>query len=337
MIQPKISVIIPVYNVEKYLKQCLDSIVNQTYKNLEIIIVNDGTKDNSMKIVEEYLSDSRVKVINKENGGISSARNRGIEEATGEYISFVDSDDFIDLNLYNTIIKEMSPREQIYIFNYNRYKEKINYLESNVLNFKKMKKVPQNLLFRTINGECWNKIYKTSFIKENNLRFPEGMIYEDVFWEIDTLHFVKKVKLIDFAGYTYRCDREGSIVNTFRLEKEKITCQNLIKKVDYFLKENIDILKEIQKYRLNLFKIYIQVIMSDEIEFKNIESELDKIRYFINDKIEFLILREDIQRILKRKSLKNIDFKKLLFWRKGIYNYKVLRRILKNKYKKQRK
>lgn len=109
------------------------------------------------------------------------------------------------------------------------------------------------------------------------------------------------------------------------------------KKIDYFLKENEDILKEIQKYRLILFKIYIQVIMNDEIEFKNIESELDKIRYFINDEIEFLILREDIQRILKRKSLKNINLKKFLFWRKGIYNYKILRRILKNKYKKQRK
>lgn len=160
MQQPKVSVIVPVYNVEKYLKQCLDSIVNQTYKNLEIIIVNDGTKDNSMKIVEEYLQDKRIKVINKENGGLSSARNRGIEEATGEYISFVDSDDYIDLNLYNTIVSEMLSREEIYIFNYNRYKEKINYLESNVLNLKKMKKIPQNLLFRTINGECWNKVYK---------------------------------------------------------------------------------------------------------------------------------------------------------------------------------
>ena len=99
MQQLKISVIVPVYNVEKYLKQCLDSIVNQTYKNLEIIIVNDGTKDNSMKIVEEYLQDKRIKVINKENGGLSSARNIGIKEATGDYISFIDSDDYISLNM----------------------------------------------------------------------------------------------------------------------------------------------------------------------------------------------------------------------------------------------
>lgn len=80
MQQLKVSIIVPIYNVEKYLKQCLDSIVNQTYKNLEIIIVNDGTKDNSMKIVEEYLQDNRIKIINKENGGLASARNSGLEK-----------------------------------------------------------------------------------------------------------------------------------------------------------------------------------------------------------------------------------------------------------------
>ena len=106
--QPKISVIIPVYGVEKYIRQCLDSVINQTYKNLEIIIVNDGTKDNSMKIVEEYLDDERIKVINKENGGLSSARNRGMEEATGEYISFVDSDDWLDLKMYEELCSQIN-------------------------------------------------------------------------------------------------------------------------------------------------------------------------------------------------------------------------------------
>ena len=104
----KISVIIPVYNVEKYIGQCLDSIVNQTYKNLEIIIVNDGTKDNSMRVVEKYLSDKRIKIINKENGGLSDARNKGILASTGSYIALVDSDDLIAdtfvENLYDACI-----------------------------------------------------------------------------------------------------------------------------------------------------------------------------------------------------------------------------------------
>lgn len=112
----KISVIVPVYNVEKYIRQCLESIINQTYKNLEIIIVNDGTRDNSMKIVEEYLSDERIRVINKENGGISSARNRGIEEATGEYVSFVDSDDWLEIDLYERIVQILEGNKVDIIF-----------------------------------------------------------------------------------------------------------------------------------------------------------------------------------------------------------------------------
>lgn len=120
----KISVIIPVYGVEKYIRQCLESVIKQTYKNLEIIVVNDGTKDNSMKIVEEYLVDERIKVINKENGGISSARNRGIEEATGEYVSFVDSDDWLEIDLYERIVQILEGNKvDIIVFNYNRYSE----------------------------------------------------------------------------------------------------------------------------------------------------------------------------------------------------------------------
>ena len=105
-----ISVIIPVYNVEKYIRYCLDSVINQTYKNLEIIIVDDGTKDSSGEIAEEYaVKDSRIKVIHKENGGLSDARNVGLDAATGKYIAFLDSDDVITLDFYEylyNIIKE---------------------------------------------------------------------------------------------------------------------------------------------------------------------------------------------------------------------------------------
>ena len=167
----KISVIIPVYGVEKYIRQCLESVIKQTYKNLEIIVVNDGTKDNSMKIVEEYLVDERIKVINKENGGISSARNRGIEEATGEYVSFVDSDDWLEIDLYERIVQILEGNKvDIIVFNYNRYSENKKKYRRNIL---KLKKIPKEILFRNLNGECWNKLYKIGFLKENNLRFSE--------------------------------------------------------------------------------------------------------------------------------------------------------------------
>lgn len=106
MKKPLISVIIPVYGVEKYIAQCLESVINQTYKNLEIIVVNDGTKDRSAEIAKKYAAqDSRIKVYDFENGGISVARNRGLEIATGDYISYIDSDDWLDKRMYETLLK----------------------------------------------------------------------------------------------------------------------------------------------------------------------------------------------------------------------------------------
>ena len=103
-----VSVVIPVYNVEKYVEKCLDSVINQTYQNLEIIIVNDGSTDNSLSVCQKKkLSDSRIKLINKENGGLSSARNAGIECAQGEFICFIDSDDWIELDYIEVLLNGM--------------------------------------------------------------------------------------------------------------------------------------------------------------------------------------------------------------------------------------
>ena len=117
---PKISVILPVYNVEKYLRQCLDSVINQTYKNLEIILVNDGSTDNSGKICEEYaLNDERIKVIHKENGGISSARNAAIDIAKGQYITFIDSDDDVELDYIDYLYDILKKFNLISYIHYN--------------------------------------------------------------------------------------------------------------------------------------------------------------------------------------------------------------------------
>lgn len=123
----KISVIIPIYNVEQYLSQCLDSIINQTYTNLEIILINDGSTDNSEKICNQYkLLDPRIIVIHKTNGGLSDARNTGIKIATGDYISFVDADDFIDKNMYTILFQKINTTNADIIW-YNHY----NYQSSN--------------------------------------------------------------------------------------------------------------------------------------------------------------------------------------------------------------
>lgn len=124
----KVSVIIPVYNVEEYIEKCLDSVVNQTLKEIEIIVVNDGTKDNSMKKIEKYFSDSRIKIINKQNGGQSSARNAGLAISKGEYISFIDSDDFIEEKMLEELYNESENTDIVFSdsLNYNMIDNKIS-------------------------------------------------------------------------------------------------------------------------------------------------------------------------------------------------------------------
>lgn len=164
----KVSIIIPVYGVEKYISQCLESVINQSYENIEIIVVNDGTKDNSMKIVEEYLLDERIKIINKENGGLASARNRGIEEATGEYIYFLDSDDWIEVNTIEVLVEESNNLDIIYS-NFWYFDEKNQKKRKNKEKIKSnMSMTGEYLLGYSTEIMVWNKIYKKVFLKKNN-------------------------------------------------------------------------------------------------------------------------------------------------------------------------
>ena len=186
---PVLSVIIPVYNTEKYLIKCLDSVINQTFKNLEVICVNDGSTDNSLEILKKYQSiDDRVKIINKKNGGLSSARNIGIEHAQGSYITFVDSDDFIESNAYqDTLFYFDNSRVDLVYFstrlviedNISRTQDQ-RYFEHNYTGLVNL----SNDVIAKMDVCAWNKIYKLSIIKKYDIRFPNGLWYEDnpFFW-----------------------------------------------------------------------------------------------------------------------------------------------------------
>ena len=147
----KISVIIPVYNVEKYIIECIESIINQTFKDIEIIVVNDGSKDNSIKIVEEYLSDKRLKIINKENRGLSSARNKGMKIARGEYIYFIDSDDFINEDVLEVLYKNLeSERFDIIFSNFSFYNDKTKKEKKSKFNFPFKENINKNKIISLI-------------------------------------------------------------------------------------------------------------------------------------------------------------------------------------------
>lgn len=200
---PKISVIIPVYNTENYLRRCLDSVCNQTLSDIEIICINDCSTDNSLEILKEYSSkDSRIKLINfEENKGVAVARNTGIDVAKGEYIGFVDSDDFIDLDFYGKLYKKAAES------NADAVKGKIK-IHSASPNIEKEVFYDNNDDIKTNKAYFYHSfttaIYNTNFIKTNNIHFPEGLDYfEDPYFSINAGLFYNNVEVIYNAYYHY--------------------------------------------------------------------------------------------------------------------------------------
>lgn len=214
-IQPLISVIVPVYNVAEYLSQCVDSIINQTYKNLEIILVDDGSVDDCPGICDEYVKkDSRIRVIHKKNGGLSDARNAGLDICTGEWIGFVDSDDYISKNMYEKLYdsaietkSDVSVCQSINDKNgrllYSDYKGKREILLSK-------EEMINRMFCRGIYASVCLKLYKKEVF--SILRFPVGRNHEDAFIILSIIDKTSRMVIIPDALYYYRL-RINSITN----------------------------------------------------------------------------------------------------------------------------
>lgn len=216
----KISVIVPVYNVEKYLEECIDSILNQTYTNLEIILVDDGSKDNSGLICDKYADkDNRIKVIHKSNGGLSSARNAGLDSATGDYIMFCDSDDMFFPTSCEVMFNEIDSKNADYVVgNYQNCTEEGELWENPVFdkekykNFKLSIKDYKNSFF-IMNSSACNKIYSMPFLNSLNIRFVEKVPAEDAIFTTQCFIHSKNVYYINDIMYIYR-QRAGDSIST---------------------------------------------------------------------------------------------------------------------------
>lgn len=217
MSNPIISVIIPVYKVESYLHRCIDSILNQEYKNLEVILVNDGSPDNCGNICDEYAQqDNRIKVIHKENGGLSDARNTGLEIASGEYVAFIDSDDVIHpqmyTRLYNLIQKTGAEVAQC---EYVRFDKELNLQTINesqtelvYTNIQALEALIEN---NKLVPPVWNKLYKRELF--SNIRFPKGKIHEDEYTTYKLFYAANKIAYIDLPMYYYFINNSGIMRN----------------------------------------------------------------------------------------------------------------------------
>lgn len=210
-----ISIIIPVYNVQTYLDECVNSIVSQSYCNLEIILVDDGSTDSSGKMCDLWLEkDSRIKVVHKLNGGLSSARNTGIEVAKGDYIAFVDSDDFVDKLMYESLLNILEKTSDIDVAScgIEQFRDE-NYLDVRIFlncfdrEFSVMEYI-KLILEHEIDNAVWNKLYRRTAISQT--RFKEGQINEDILFNLEILSKINKLAYISNAYYKYRI-RKGSI------------------------------------------------------------------------------------------------------------------------------
>ena len=233
MNKPFFSIIVPVYNVEKYLPQCVESILRQTYENFEVILVDDGAKDRSGEICDEFAAkDERVSVIHKQNGGLSSARNAGIREAQGKYILFVDSDDYWS---NNTMLMQLSCRldgkEVLAVWKYCRCEE-----ESSFCNDGEKASVKEYVLSRDYNmligkgilfaSACYEAIPKVWF-ENHNLFFEEGVVSEDIEWFGRVLECTTDIAYFESVFYVYRI-RQGSISNSVSVK----TISDISKHID---------------------------------------------------------------------------------------------------------
>lgn len=250
----KISVIIPIYNCEKYLKRLLDSIINQNEKSLEIILINDGSTDNSLDILKNYEKKYKnIKVINKKNGGVSKSRNDGLNIATGKYICFLDADDYIDKDYFKEILKLLN-KYNVELLNFGFFSDvennKLEQISSDIVNYKNklyqthndIKKDFVNLWDNTMLYNIWNKVYLKEIIDKNNISFPNYNWGEDIAFNREYLNSISSMYNSNKAFYHYIREREGSITKEYKQEIFTTRKREFKEINDYF--DSWDIKKE---------------------------------------------------------------------------------------------
>lgn len=313
---PKVSVIVPIWDVEKYLPKCLDSLINQTLKDIEIICINDDSPDNCLNILKEYQAkDDRIVIIDQENGGLANARNSGLKIAKGEYIMFCDSDDYYETTtcekMLNAIVENDCDVVEckvniVYLYDFNqRETEESNYGE---LKFSGKQYIDDNIILNTIRLIV-DKIYKKSIIDKFNIQFPDGLLYEDNAFYYNYMVCAKSIFYLDEKLYNY-VRREGSIMSK-TLSGSIFKPNDPIKNIEFvfdfydknnFLEEKHNLLLEIFfdffyiSYTRGSYKSFTELVNISSnllnrisIDWKNIDKNKTKlIKLILNKKYIFL-------------------------------------------------
>lgn len=319
-----ISVIVPIYNVEKYLSKCIESIINQTYKDLEIILVDDGSTDSSGKICDEFATkDNRIKVIHKNNGGVSSARNQGLDKANGDYIAFVDSDDYIEKDMYEKMINIINKYGvDIVSCNYNHVNGKIEpffSLDKDEYIDNKTELIEKIFQYKNYDMILFNKLYKKYIW--NNIRFPIGInLAEDLMMLYPTINLANKFYCMKEALYN-KMNRDNGLTNSTKIEDY---INNVIGYEEFLI-----------KVKQNKLLDYERILVScyDGL-FRHYKHLLDYI--YIYNNLEYEKLKKEIEnkliKMYDKKILSKKNQKKNFLLKLNTILYKNYR-ILSNKWK----
>lgn len=311
----RISIIVPVYNSEKYLSRCLESLVNQTIKDIEIVVVNDGSTDDSQKIIDGYAEKypGKIKKIYKQNGGQASARNLGIKNATGEFIAFVDSDDYVELDAYENIVKYMIDKNlDIICFDFyeiidDEKKELKHYFINNEVSSDRKYIISEA-------GPC-NKVIRTSLLIDNKLEFLENRIYEDLAMIPVLGKYTSKIEFLDKKLYYYVIHNNS----TMRQVSYNKKIEDIFFVVDKLYNDFIE-----TDYKVELEYIYIEHLLHAAslrfLEFKEGEGNIYKIAK---------IMKEKFPKWRKNKYYRMQSWKYKIICNLAYYkNIKLLKRIL---------
>lgn len=296
---PKVSIIIPIYNPGEYFIKCLDSAVNQTLDDIEIICIDDGSSDQSLEILQDYAkNDSRLKIFHQKNSGAGSARNNGINKANGEFIVFLDSDDWIDKEMCEKLYhhaKKLDADLVLFdvIWHHSDYDEFVSYFKDDKFkqdynSFVFNREFIKDKVMEPSLGVIWSKFYKTSFIKENNIEFSTYKIYNDVAFHFKSILLAKKIAFLPETLYHYIKIGQPSLQSSFRWGKYEPIWFDVMMEVREFLINN-DIMNEFRMEFINYsflsFKTKLNGIKEDykEVFFKKIKYFYESLKLTSNE------------------------------------------------------
>ena len=281
---PKVSIIVPIYNVEGYIEKCLETLINQTLEDIEIILVNDGSTDNSELIAKRFFEKYPEKIVylEKENGGLSDARNYGIPYAKGEYIAFLDSDDYVEKNMYEEMY-ELAKRENSDMVQCNFYWEYPDKNKRKIADLKEYSGKKEMLVKTRV--EAWNKLIRREIlIRNSEIRFPKGLRYEDVEFTYKLVPYVEKVSILN-KPFIHYIQRGNSISNT-QNERTKEIFDVLDNVIEFYKGKNL-----YEEYKEELEYVYVKTVFCRslfrmvKIQEENIQSQLlDKTWENVNTK-----------------------------------------------------